>query len=59
MALIDIDVLIRYMLGNEKAYKTVENFGSFFISVVTYLDYSSGIYYHFETQNLKSILFYS
>ena len=34
--ILDTDVLIWYMKGNEKAYKVVENSTNFFISVVTY-----------------------
>jgi len=33
--IIDIDVLIWYMKGNEKAYKAIEMADDFFISVVT------------------------
>ena len=36
--LIDTDVLIWYMRGNEKAYQLVENSNNFFISVVTYME---------------------
>jgi len=36
--LIDTDVLIWYMRGNEKAYQVVENVDSFYISVVTYME---------------------
>ncbi len=33
--IIDTDVLIWYMKGNEKAYKAIETSKNFFISVVT------------------------
>jgi len=33
---IDTDVLIWYMRGNEKAYQLIENSNNFFISVITY-----------------------
>ena len=36
--IIDTDVLIWYMKGNEKAYKAIEMADSFFISVVTYME---------------------
>ena len=36
--LIDTDVLIWYMRGNEKAYDVVEGARNFFISVVTYIE---------------------
>ncbi len=41
--LIDTDVLIWYLKGNEKAYKVIENTGSFFISVVTYMELVQGM----------------
>lgn len=36
--IIDTDVIIWYMRGNEKAYKAIENARNFFISVVTYME---------------------
>lgn len=43
MVLIDTDVLIWYMRGNEKAYQTIENFDGFAISVVTYMELVQGM----------------
>ena len=42
--IIDTDVLIWYMKGNEKAYKAIETANNFFISVVTYLELVKGEY---------------
>jgi hypothetical protein len=36
---IDMDVLIWYMKGNQNAYKAIENSKHFFISVVTYMEF--------------------
>ena len=41
--LIDTDVLIWYMRGNKKAYKTIEKENSFSISVVTYIELVQGM----------------
>ncbi len=41
--IIDTDVLIWYMRGNEKAYDIVESHHGFFISVVTYIELIQGI----------------
>lgn len=43
MVLIDTDVLIWYMRGNEKAYDTIENLDSFSISVITYMELVQGM----------------
>jgi len=43
MLLIDTDVLIWYMKGNEKAYKSIENNINFQISVVTYVELVQGM----------------
>lgn len=43
MVLVDTDVLIWYMRGNEKAYQTIENFDGFSISVVTYMELVQGM----------------
>ena len=40
---IDTDVLIWYMRGNDKAYQLVENTNNFFISVVTYMELVQGM----------------
>lgn len=41
--LIDTDVLIWYMRGNKKAYKTIEKETNFSISVVTYIELVQGM----------------
>lgn len=41
--LIDTDVLIWYLKGNENAYEVIENSGYFFISVVTYMELVQGM----------------
>lgn len=41
--LIDTDVLIWYMRGNEKAYRSVEQANTFSLSVVTYIELVQGL----------------
>ena len=41
--LIDTDVLIWYIKGNKKAYKTVEQYNGFSISVITYMELVQGM----------------
>ena len=41
--IIDTGVLIWYLRGNEKAFKTIENLESFSISVVTYMELVQGM----------------
>jgi predicted nucleic acid-binding protein len=53
MALIDTDVLIWYMRGNRNAYKIIENSGSFFISVVTYIELVQGMRNKKELTSLR------
>lgn len=43
MVMVDTDVLIWYMKGNEKAYKAIEQLNAFFISVVTYIELIQGM----------------
>ena len=43
MLLIDTDILIWYMKGNEKAYRLIENNKNFQISVVTYIEIVQGM----------------
>jgi predicted nucleic acid-binding protein len=54
--LIDTDVLIWYMKGNENAYKAIENSKSFFISVVTYMELVQGMRNKTELNNLRKAL---
>ena len=53
---IDTDVLIWYMKGNENAYKTIENLNFFFISVVTYMELVQGMRNKKELNNLRKAL---
>jgi predicted nucleic acid-binding protein len=54
--LIDTDVLIWYMRGNEKAYQVVENLENFFISVVTYMELVQGLRNKKELNHLRKAL---
>ena len=54
--LIDTDVLIWYMRGNEKAYQVVENSNNFFISVVTYIELVQGLRNKKELCHLRKAL---
>jgi predicted nucleic acid-binding protein len=44
------------MRGNEKAYEIIENFNSFFISVVTYIELVQGMRNKKELNNLRKAL---
>lgn len=54
--LIDTDILIWYLKGNERAYHTVENFDNFSISVVTYMELVQGMRNKKELNNLRKAL---
>ena len=54
--IIDTDVLIWYMKGNEKAFKVIENSTSFFISVVTYMELVQGMRNKNELNNFRRAL---
>lgn len=54
--LIDTDVLIWYMKGNEKAYNAIENSENFFISVVTYMELVQGMRNQTELNTLRKSL---
>jgi predicted nucleic acid-binding protein len=41
--IMDTDVLIWYMLGNENARKAIDNTGRFSISVITYMELIQGM----------------
>jgi predicted nucleic acid-binding protein len=43
LILIDTDVLIWYLRGNEKAYRLIEKQNGFYISVVTYIELIQGM----------------
>ncbi|MBW1787467.1 MAG: type II toxin-antitoxin system VapC family toxin [Deltaproteobacteria bacterium] len=53
---VDTDVLIWYMKGNEKAYKIIEKSHNFFISVVTYMELVQGMRNKNELNNLRRAL---
>jgi predicted nucleic acid-binding protein len=53
---IDTDVLIWFMKGNQNAYKTIENSKHFFISVVTYMELVQGMRDKNELNNLRRAL---
>ncbi len=54
--IIDTDVLIWYMKGNQKAYKAIENSKHFSISVVTYMELVQGMRDKNELNNLRRAL---
>jgi len=54
--LIDTDVLIWYLKGNENAYQVIENSSNFFISVVTYMEIVQGMRNKKELNNLRKAL---
>lgn len=56
MLIVDTDVLIWYLRGNEKAFKTIENLESFSISVVTYMELVQGMRNKKELSNLRQAL---
>ena len=43
MLMIDSDVIIWYMRGNQKAYNAIESQNGFFISVVSYMELVQGM----------------
>ncbi|MDY6853228.1 MAG: PIN domain-containing protein [Thermodesulfobacteriota bacterium] len=53
---IDTDILIWYMSGNEKAYMAIENSNNFFIPVVTYIELVQGMKNKNELENLRRAL---
>ena len=56
MILVDTDVLIWYLRGNEKAYKAIETLESFSISVVTYMELVQGMRNKKELNSLRQAL---
>jgi len=54
--LVDTDVLIWYLKGNENAYQLIENSSNFFISVVTYMELVQGMRNKKELNNLRKAL---
>lgn len=54
--LIDTDVLIWFMRGNEKAFEAIENQSGFFISVVTYIELVQGMRNKHELTELRKAI---
>ncbi len=54
--LIDTDVLIWYIKGNKKAYKTVEQYNGFSISVITYMELVQGMRNKHELNILRKTM---
>lgn len=54
--LIDTDVIIWYMRGNQKALKTLKNYKGFTISVVTYMELVQGMRNKNELTSLRKAL---
>ncbi|MDD5167673.1 MAG: type II toxin-antitoxin system VapC family toxin [Syntrophales bacterium] len=54
--IIDTDVLIWYMRGNEKAYEIIEKSPPFYISVVTYIELVQGMRNKIELNSLRKAL---
>lgn len=54
--IIDTDVLIWYMKGNEKAYREIKNIDNFFISVITYMELVQGMRNTEELNSLRKAL---
>ncbi len=54
--LIDTDVIIWYMKGNQNAYNALENTKNFFISVVTYMELVQGMRDKSELNHLRKAL---
>ena len=56
MLLVDTDVLIWYMRGNDKAYEIIEDLNGFSISVVTYMELVQGMRNKHELNQLRQAL---
>ena len=56
MVLVDTDVLIWYLRGNEKAYNIIEDLESFSISVITYMELVQGMRNKKELNSLRQTL---
>ena len=54
--MVDTDVLIWYMRGNDKAYDVIENLDSFDISVITYMELVQGMRNKNELNELRKAL---
>jgi len=54
--IIDTDVLIWYLRGNEKAHRVIENSGAFFVSVITCMELVQGMRNREELNKLRKAL---
>jgi predicted nucleic acid-binding protein len=54
---IDTDVLIWYLKGNDSAYRAIEDLQHFFISVVTYMELVQGMRNKNELNSLRKALY--
>ena len=53
---VDTDVLIWYLKGNRNAYRAIEQNGTFFVSVVTYMELVQGMRNKGELNALRKAL---
>jgi predicted nucleic acid-binding protein len=56
MLLVDTDVLIWYLRGNERAYEAIEGLNGFSISVITYMELVQGMRNKQELNSLRQAL---
>ena len=56
MILVDTDVLIWYMKGNDKAYNSLDKASAFSISVITYMELVQGMRNKNELNSLRKFL---
>ena len=56
MVLVDTDVLVWYMRGNQKAKKVIDKAGAFYISSVNYMELLQGIRNKEELRSLRHFL---
>ncbi|MCP4550827.1 MAG: type II toxin-antitoxin system VapC family toxin [Bacteroidetes bacterium] len=54
--IVDTDVLIWYLKGNENAFESIEELNKFFISVVTYMELVQGMRNKKELNSLRQTL---
>jgi predicted nucleic acid-binding protein len=56
MVIVDTDVLIWYLRGNEKAFKIIENLEIFSLSVITYMELVQGMRSKKELNSLRQAI---
>jgi predicted nucleic acid-binding protein len=54
--IVDTDVLIWYMKGNDRAYHSIESLDAFFITVVTYIELIQGMRNKTELKEFRNAL---